>query len=169
MNIRKIRSNERNWVNEFIQSHWGSEQIIVHNKIYVPADHEGFVSENEEEKIGLVTYNVQKNSCEIVTLNSTIEHHGFGKALVQAVIDEAKSKGCGIVWVVTTNENIRAIEFYQKLGFQLIMVYPDAVNYSRKIKPEIPNVANNGIPIRDELEFVLQLSPASNDSVQNIK
>jgi predicted regulator of amino acid metabolism with ACT domain len=54
---------------------------------------------------------------------------------------------------------MRAIEFYQKIGFQLIMVYPDAVNYSRKLKNEIPLIAENGIPIRDELEFVLQLSP----------
>lgn len=161
MNFRKLEVNDRNWVDEFIRNHWGSKQIIIHNKIYFPGDLDGFVAENNEEKIGLITYQIQKHNCEIVTLNSTIEHHGFGRELVKSVIEEAKLQGCEILWVVTTNDNIRAIEFYQKLGFQLIMVYPDAVNYSRKIKPEIPITANNGIPIRDELEFVLNISSAS--------
>jgi len=159
MNIRKIQINDRTWVNEFIRNHWGSDKIIIHNKIYVPADLEGFVVEENERKISLITYHILEHSCEIVTLNSTIEHRGFGRELVKSVIDEAKLHGCETVWLVTTNDNIRAIEFYQKLGFQLIMVYPDRVNYSRKIKPEIPLTAENGIPIRDELEFVLQLSP----------
>jgi len=159
MNIRKIQNNDRTWVNEFIRNHWGSEKIIVHNEIYVPAELEGFIAEDNERKIGLITYHIIKNSCEIVTLNSTIEHRGFGRELVKSVIEETKLKGCELIWVVTTNDNIRAIEFYQKLGFQLIMVYPDAVNYSRKLKNEIPLTAENGIAIRDELEFVLQLSP----------
>jgi len=158
MNIRKIESNDRVWVNEFISDHWGSEKIIVNNKIYVPADLEGFIAEDNERKVGLITYHILKNSCEIVTLNSTIEHCGFGRELVKSVIVEARLKGYELIWVITTNDNIRAIEFYQKLGFQLIMVYPDRVNYSRKIKPEIPLTAENGIPIRDELEFILQLS-----------
>jgi N-acetylglutamate synthase-like GNAT family acetyltransferase len=158
MNFRKLEMNDRNWVDEFIRNHWGSKQIIIHNKIYFPGDLDGFVAENNEEKYGLITYQIQKHSCEIVTLNSTIEHHGFGRDLVKLVIEDAKLKGCEIVRVVTTNDNIRAIEFYQKLDFQLIMVYPDAVNNSRTIKPEIPLTGENGIPIRDELEFVLQLS-----------
>ena len=158
MSIRKLLDDERTWVNDFIANYWGSKQILVHNEKYVPGDLEGFIAENNEKKIGLLTYRIQEKSCEIVTLNSTIEHCGFGRELVKSVIEEAKLQGCEILWVVTTNDNIRAIEFYQKLGFQLIMVYPDAVNYYRKIKHEIPVTAENGIPIRDELEFVLRLS-----------
>jgi ribosomal protein S18 acetylase RimI-like enzyme len=43
--------------------------------------------------------------------------------------------------LITTNDNLRAIGFYQRLGYQLVNVYPNAVEKSRKIKSEIPLIA----------------------------
>ena len=47
------------------------------------------------------------------------------------------------------------MRFYQRRGFVLAGVYPGAIEQSRRIKPQIPRVGNFGIPIRDEIEFVL--------------
>jgi len=70
---------------------------------------------------------------------------------------KAKAKGCKFLWLITTNDNLTALGFYQKRGFHLTALYPDALEASRKLKPQISMKAN-GIPIRDELELELELS-----------
>jgi hypothetical protein len=54
---------------------------------------------------------------------------------------------------VTTNDNAPAIRFYQRRGWDLVALHRDAVNESRRLKPEIPATGVDGIPIRHELEF----------------
>jgi len=157
MVFRKLNNDDKTWVNDFVKRQWGSEQIIVHNKIYLPSKLEGFVAEDNNVNVGLITFEIQNQCCEIVSLNSIVEHKGIGRELVKLVTQTAKAQDCRTVWLITTNDNIRAIDFYQKMGFQLIKVYPNAVDNSRKIKPEIRLIAENGIPIRDELELVLKL------------
>lgn len=136
----------------------GSNIVVVHNKSYKPSQLNGYIACKGEEKIGLITYKIQNTECEIVTLNTLVENQGIGKKLVGLVEKEAKENNCKRVWLITTNDNLRAIGFYQKIGYQLINVYPNAVERSRILKPEIPLIANNGIPIRDELEFCLILA-----------
>jgi ribosomal protein S18 acetylase RimI-like enzyme len=154
---KKISAEDRNWVKEFVKSHWGSEKIIVHNTIYFPNKIDGFIAEYNFEKIGLITYHILRKNCEIITHNSIKENQGIGTRLVNLVIDKAKSKGCKKIRLITTNDNLKAISFYQRLGFQLFNVYPGAVEESRKLKPEIPLIGDNGLPIKDELEFILKL------------
>ena len=61
------------------------------------------------------------------------------------------------LWLSTTNDNIRAIRFYQEWGMDLCAVKFDEVARSRVVKPAIPLHGEHGIPIRHELEFELQL------------
>jgi len=53
---------------------------------------------------------------------------------------------------------LNALGFYQKRGFELVAVHRGAVNESRKIKPSIPLVGMNGIPLRDEIELEIKLT-----------
>jgi hypothetical protein len=55
--------------------------------------------------------------------------------------------------VTTTNDNLDALRFYQKRGFQIVAVRPGAVDESRRVKPSIPVIGEHGIPIRDEIEL----------------
>jgi ribosomal protein S18 acetylase RimI-like enzyme len=66
---------------------------------------------------------------------------------------KALQAGCSRLWLITTNDNLIALKFYQKRGFQLIAVHPDALAESRKIKPSIPQFGMHGIPLRDEIEL----------------
>jgi hypothetical protein len=60
--------------------------------------------------------------------------------------------------VVTTNDNVDALRFYQRRGFRLTAVRCGAVDQSRRtVKPQIPVTGNYGIPIRDEIELVQDL------------
>ena len=79
--------------------------------------------------------------------------------MLDAVEKEA-ARNCRRLWLITTNDNIPAIHFYQKRGFTLAALHTDAVNTSRELKPEIPKRGWDDLPIRDEIEFekILQIS-----------
>jgi Acetyltransferase (GNAT) family len=68
-----------------------------------------------------------------------------------------REAGCRRVWLITTNDNLRALRFYQRRGFRLVAVHPDALARSRELKPSIPEIGLDGIPLRDELELELLL------------
>ena len=53
--------------------------------------------------------------------------------------------------------NLNALQFYQKRGFDIVKLHINAVKQSRKIKPEIPLIGFNGIPIRHEIELEMNL------------
>jgi ribosomal protein S18 acetylase RimI-like enzyme len=113
----------------------------------------GLVASVEDERVGLLTYEIRENECEIISLNSLREHFGVGSALLAAAKQAAQEARCRRVWLITTNDNLSAIGFYRRRGMQLKAVYPNALAQSRKIKPEIPLVGNEGIPLRDEIEL----------------
>lgn len=93
----------------------------------------------------------------MVSLNSITEGIGIGSALIDSLIRDATESACSRIWLTTTNDNLSALRFYQRRGFQLIKVHPDAVALARK-KKIIPIIGNNNIPIRDELEMEIVLN-----------
>ena len=156
--VRSIQASDRNWVESFIKSHWGSEIVVARGRLIRPAELEGFAAFKGKNAVGLLTYQIEGPDCEIVTIDSTAEGEGIGTSLFDAVKETAKTKGCRKLWLITTNDNLSALGFYQKRGFRLIALYPNALEASRKLKPQISMKAANGIPIWDELELELELS-----------
>jgi ribosomal protein S18 acetylase RimI-like enzyme len=110
-----------------------------------------------QQTVGLLTLRFEGDECEILTVDAFVQGRGIGRALLEESFQSARAKGCRRAWLITTNDNLAAIAFYQKCGMQLVAIYPDAVTEARKLKPQIPLVAENGIPIRDEVEFEVQL------------
>ena len=117
----------------------------------------GLVAEDDGKREGLLTYNVKNNMLEIVTLNVFKKRKGIGRALVDRAVDLASSNGYSRVWVITTNDNTQAIEFYKNVGFRIVAIHKDAIGESRKLKPEIPEFGVEGIPITDEIEMEIVL------------
>ena len=132
--------------------------VVAHGTIFRPSELPGFIASCEGGPVGLVTYYIERNDCEIVTLNSIRKGSGVGSALLERVKRAARESGCSRVWLITTNDNLAALRFYQRRGFHLVRVYPGAVDESRKLKPEIPQVGEDGIPIRDEIELEMLLN-----------
>jgi GNAT superfamily N-acetyltransferase len=77
---------------------------------------------------------------------------------VNAVVARARELDCKRVQLLTTNDNLNAIGFYQKRGFELVGVNLGAIDKERALKPSIPFIGKNGIPIRHEVEFAMYLS-----------
>ncbi len=159
--IKPLDATGRHWVDEFIANRWSADTIVVHGSIYHPAELPGFAACINQTPIGLVTYTIQDDDCETVSLDSLRPRLGIGYALMDAVLATAWQAGCRRVWLVTTNDNTLALRFYQRYGFMLSAIRRNAVEESRRIKPSIPILGLDEIPIRDELEMELVLDEQS--------
>ena len=160
-NVRPIIDSDQQWVRNFILDRWGAEFVVVHDVVYYPHRLRGFVAElNTTDHFGLATYVIEKSACELVTLDSLQPGQGIGSALLQTVADVAAERGCSRLWCITTNDNLPAIRFYQRRGWRMVAVHPDAIACARARKPSIPRRGIDDIPIRDEIELEFRLRPA---------
>ncbi len=157
IDIRRTIEADRAWVCLLLIQHWGSREIVSRGRVHDAGEKAGFIAEQDGDRIGLATYLIERSQCELVTLNGLTEGIGVGTALVEAVADAARSAGCERLWLITTNDNIAALRFYQKRGFLLVAVHRNAMDESRRLKPEIPEIGLDGIPLRDEIELELRL------------
>jgi GNAT superfamily N-acetyltransferase len=148
---------DRAWAASLVNVRWGADMVVVHGTVFYPSGLPGYIAWQSGERIGLVTYNLAGDACEIVTLDSLRSRSGIGTALIQAVRQTAEAAGCRRLWVITTNDNLEALRFYQTRGFVLAAVRPNALEISRRIKPEIPLIGKHNIPLRDEIELEMPL------------
>jgi ribosomal protein S18 acetylase RimI-like enzyme len=155
--IRLLTPADRDRVRRKIIEAWGAETVVVHQTIYRPAELPGFVAKSGNEVVSLLTYHIEDEACEIVTLNAWREGIGVGAALIEAVRQAAGRKKCRRLWLVTTNDNLPALRFYQKRGFVIAAVHVNAIEKDRRLKPEISLTGMDGIPIRDEIELEMRL------------
>jgi GNAT superfamily N-acetyltransferase len=158
VNIVPTCKLSKNALTDFFVKHWGSPQMVISSGIFICDELDGFaVVDTNHNIIGLLTYLLEVEECEIISLDSLIENKGIGSTLLQEVEYLAKLNCCKQVKVITTNDNLHALGFYQKRGYQLKSLYVKAVDNARKIKPEIPLIAENGIQIRDEILLVKKI------------
>ena len=155
--LRRLTLDDLPHLRQFWIDHWGGEEMIARGRIYRPEQLEGFVIENGDEWVGLLTFAVEGGECEVTSLDSLQERRGLGSMLIEKAVEEARSRGCSRLFLITTNDNLNALGFYQKRGFEIVAVYRGAVNESRKRKSGIPLVGMNGIPLRDEIELEMKL------------
>lgn len=153
MECKRIDSLNRKMINAFIRQHWYTTTMIIRGKEIDMTKVEGFYFSEGKNIIGLVTYIVYENILEITSLDSLRENQGIGSELLEIVIREAKERNLQKVVLITTNDNINAIRFYQKRGFDMAHLFHNALDVSRKLKPEIPLIGENSIPLRHEIEF----------------
>ena len=154
MNVLKITNENKHDVRAFFIKHWGSAEMVVSSGVYTCSELEGFIYVNEHDEItGLITYIIRNNECEIISLDSTEEGKGIGSELVRVVEDLAKQNRCEVISLLTTNDNLHALKFYQKRGYRIVEIISDAVQKARAIKPSIPLIGHDDIPLHDELKL----------------
>lgn len=153
MEIRPIDPGDQPFIRRLMQSEWGSPMIASYRRMIDATALPGFIVVVDDAIAGVITYDRMDTDCEIVTLNSLRERMGVGTALVKAVTDQARADGCSRVWLVTTNDNIPAIRFYQRRGFTLVAAYINEIQEMRKQKPSIPKIGMENIPIEHMLAF----------------
>lgn len=170
MTIRPLDRADREWVAHFLDDRWGTTTIVSRGKMRYGHLLEGLIAVREEdndassektdaspERIGLLTIEYDAKECEILTLDSLVEGMGIGSALLDALEERAREAGLTRLWLVTTNDNLASLRFWQKRGYELVAVHRNAIASARRIKPQIPITGRHGIPIRDEIELEKRL------------
>ena len=152
--IVALEEKDRADVNKILINEWEATDIIIRGEVIDGTKLDGFIALKDDEIIGLITYMIESNECEICSLNSFIENKGVGTALINKVKEYAKKNKCTRIKLITTNDNIRGLEFYQRRGFVFSNLFKNSIEeYSRKLKPQIPLYTDKGLPIRDEIEL----------------
>jgi N-acetylglutamate synthase-like GNAT family acetyltransferase len=157
LHFRKIANPDKGWMAELIKNEWGSTNVVSRGKLHDVLELQGYVAEQRGKPVGLLTYLIDGENCELVTLNSMLEGKGVATGLIEGLKKAAREQRCRRIWAITTNDNTDALRFYQKRGFTLSVIYPNAMAESRKLKPQIPVTGMHGIPIRDEIELELSI------------
>jgi GNAT superfamily N-acetyltransferase len=155
--IRPVLPEDKEWIRPLMRERWGSDFVVAHETVFYPLELPGLIAMHEDQRAGVITYALSGEDCEIVTLDSLMPSLGIGLALLAAVKSAAQRSGCRRLRLTTTNDNLNALRFYQKWGFVLAALRPNAVEKTRKLKT-IPPLGEHGIPIRDEIELEMILS-----------
>ena len=161
--IRPLHDKDKDWIRRLLIDHWAADFVIVHGELYHPTELPGFAAELGAVKAGLVTYRIDGEGCEIMTLDSLFPGRGIGGGLIAAVKNAAKENGCRRLWLVTTNDNLHALRFCQRKGFMLAALRTNVMEETRKRKP-VPLLGYDGIPIRDEIELEMMLDQREDPS-----
>lgn len=166
MRIRPIQPEDLAFIREELIRNWHDTGIWSIGKRYQADELPGFVAIDEserDERLGLVTYFLHPGGWqgEVITLSSQRENAGVGGKLLDAAVSAIRAAGCARAFLTTTNDNMRALGFYQKRGWRLAVLHRGIIEEARKRHPIIPAMGMNKIPLRDEIELELFLDHQS--------
>ncbi len=161
LTIRSLGDDEREELARLVTESWGSSRLVSRGAVHEVRDLPCLVATDGSRWLGVAAYRFSRGECELVLIEAFERGGGTGTALLEAVVEEAREAGAHRLWLVTTNDNLDALRFYQRRGLRLVRLRPGAVAEARKLlKPEIPLTGNHGIPICDELELEMDLTGA---------
>ncbi|MGH3105298.1 MAG: GNAT family N-acetyltransferase [Gaiellaceae bacterium] len=155
--IRPLGESDGAWAEAVLNEEFGGRLQARRGELIDVLALPGFVAEREGRRVGLLTYRREDGECELAFIGVLERHRGIGTALLDAL--HAEVADCGRIWLVTTNDNVEALRFYQRRGYVLAALRPGAVDDARwRLKPQISTVGEFGIPLRDEIELELRWS-----------
>lgn len=155
--IRQTTPADKAFMRAEMRKWWGDEMVVIRAEQYHPAEYDGLIAEYENENTGLIILRFADALCEIMSLSTDGRHPAAGEKLLAAALLFARENKAEKMIVVTTNDNIQALRFYQQMGFTICAWRKNAVEEARRIKPQIPRAGNYNIPIRDEIELEIIL------------
>ncbi|MFN2370787.1 MAG: GNAT family N-acetyltransferase [Candidatus Krumholzibacteriia bacterium] len=159
MLVTELSDDDRKWVQERTELLFGGDFVVSRDEVHDPHRLPGYIATEGPERIGLVTYNITGDDCEIVSIDSLCQFMGVGTLLLEKVEEVAQAAGCMRLWAIATNDNLDAQRFLQKRGFVLSAVRLGSMSKIRLLKPNVPKVGYYGIPVRDEIELTKPLPP----------
>ncbi|MFP4459978.1 MAG: GNAT family N-acetyltransferase [Candidatus Zixiibacteriota bacterium] len=155
--IREKQQSDQDWIEGILKARWGDVKIVSRERMHDASKLPAFIAIVNGIRMGLITYRFSPNGCEIKSVDSLRDGMGIGKKLIDKVKEITIGNGMRRLWLITTNDNCRAIGYFQIQGFHLTELYPGIVEKYRQMKPQIPEIGYNNIPIRDELVLEMKL------------
>ena len=159
LTVRAVTPADAECVRQHSRDTWHDEIVVAHGEVFRPHELPGFIALSGGDAVGLVTYRIDGDGCEIISIDSIRQGRGVGTRLIDDVKDVAMRAGCRRLCLLTTHDNLNEIGFYQKRGFSLVRVHVGAATDARRLKPSIPLIGFEGIPVTDDIELEMQLEP----------
>jgi GNAT superfamily N-acetyltransferase len=156
--LRDFAAGDRAWLGE-VAGPVGGTTVVSRGRLHRLPELPGCVAELAGARAGFAFWRIDAGECELVAIEALAPGRGVGSALLARVESEARAAGCARLWLVTTNDNLDALRFYQRRGLRLAALHRDALARTRELKPELPELGDDGIPMRDELELEKRLAP----------
>jgi uncharacterized protein YhfF/N-acetylglutamate synthase-like GNAT family acetyltransferase len=151
--VRPAMAEDRPAVDAFLAAR-EADVVARLDELVDATRHPALIAEADGALAGVATWIAAAGSVEVLTLHAANPWHGAGSALTAAARTLAGAIGARRLWLITTNDNLDALRFYQRRGLRLVTVHAGAVDRSRAtLKSAIPAIGLFGIPIRDELEL----------------
>ncbi|WGL60503.1 GNAT family N-acetyltransferase [Pigmentibacter sp. JX0631] len=139
-----------------MKKHWGGEPLVIRTKNYYPSKLNGIIAQLNDTWVGFLFYDLQGDDCEIVVFEVFEKFKGIGTQIIARLKEIAKNKQCKRIYLMTHNDNLDALRFYQTRGFHICGIHLNSMEFTRKIKP-CPEIGDYGIPIRDEIDLEILL------------
>lgn len=159
MNLRicSSKDDDREWIHQLWMDQFGDISRVIQHEIIECHKLEALIAWEDGERVGCITYRMKEDEAEIASLHVLRSGKGIGSRLVRALEEKARQWGLLQISLIITNDQLKWLAFYQKSGFRLGEVFWGAMDKARKIKPSIPLIGQDGIPIRDEWRLVKSL------------
>ncbi|HLO40026.1 MAG TPA: GNAT family N-acetyltransferase [Phycisphaerales bacterium] len=150
------------YVQRELERNWLSTEIWSRGKAFAADRLMAFVAKVDGAWAGHVTLafeedGAEKGSCEVITLAAGGHGGGVGSRLLERAEDEARARGMKRVYLTTTNDNVRALGFYQRRGWRMAALYKGMMDRCREMGKPVALVGESGIAVRDEIELELGL------------
>ena len=141
---------------EMLDEHWGGI-VLTPERTYRATGLRGALVHARQREVAMVTWAREGATGEVVTLDSFEPGRGYGRAALAFAESELAREGATDARLFTTNDNVRAIALYLRVGWRLVRLHLDSMDAVRALKPGVPLAGEHGIPLRDMWEFAKPL------------
>jgi ribosomal protein S18 acetylase RimI-like enzyme len=152
--VRPLHEHEGAWLRTTLRERWPHDLLTGRGRVREISELSALVAVDGDERIGLLTYVIEGEMAELVTLDALRPGAGVGASLIEALAGLAQAAGARQVLVMVTNDNVRGLRYYQRLGFRMTELRAGAIEELRRHRPWIPATGQDDIPIRDEIDLV---------------
>lgn len=149
--------SDRRALEELLRLRWSDGTVSVRGKLIGAGDVEAFGAYENGRLQGVATWIVEEGTLYLATLNNVTDRRGVSSALLDAMIALGREKGFPVLRALISNDNVKALRFYQMCGFRIVAVHIGVVDMMSRLKPAIPETGIDGIPMRDEIELEMVL------------
>lgn len=155
--VRVATDDDRAGIAGLFLTDFGRSKLVAFGEEFQLETVPAIVAELDGDLAGALAYRLHGEMLQIVALATDPEwqRSGVGARLVDHAEAVARQAGLAHVTVTTTNDNLPALYFYQRRGYRLTEVVPDAISATGG---QTGCEGFAGIPMRDEFHLVKAVS-----------
>lgn len=155
--VRPCEPRDRGRVVNLFLSDFGHLTIVAFGEQMHADREEALVAEMRDDIAGALAWRRLGDALHIVALatDPLWQRSGVGGYLVAEAELLAVGLGLGRVVLATSNDNLPSLYFYQRHGYRITAVVPDAFAVHSKV-PNAPGFA--GLPVLDEIRLEKRLT-----------